>query len=80
MEFDNRQWIDLKVEIYERDLLNVFLRTQSLKTINRHGIKKKKCNLHDNEDYSIDLNHTIGVEYRKCASSSCHMIGWSIHL
>ena len=57
-----------------------FLRTQSHKTINRHGIKKWKCNLHDNEDDSIDLNHTIGVEYRKSASSSCHMIAWSIHL
>ena len=74
MEFDNVQWIDLKVEIYDRDLLGVYFRTQSHKTINRHRMAKWKCNMHrkveeEEDDYCF---HTMNVEYREYVSSSCH--------
>ena len=33
----SKEWISLQVDINSRDLLDVFFRTQSHKTINRHG-------------------------------------------
>ena len=66
MELD---WIDLKVDIDKRDLLDVFFRTQTHKTVNRHGSQEWKCNLHE----EAVNNHLMSVEYRRCASVSCRL-------
>ena len=64
------KWIDLKVEINKRDLLDVFFRNQTHKTVNRHGTQEWRCNLHlEDVDSSA---HLMSVEYRRCASVSCH--------
>ena len=64
------KWIDLKVEINKRDLLDVLFCNQTHKTVNRHGTQEWRCNLHlEDVDSSA---HLMSVEYRRCASVSCH--------
>ena len=71
----SKEWISLQVDINSRDLLDVFFRTQSHKTINRHGSTEWKCSMHTHENSNgedLDNRHLMSVEYRKCVATACH--------